>query len=869
MPDINWTDIPATTTTLVGSTLTKTSGSAGTPNAGGISQVLSGDFSVQLMVPSATAKVYVGLDPAASLVTDFTQLNHLMMVVETGNVSYRENGSYLGELPSANRGANALLKLVRVGSTIKCQVNSEAEFTFPTPDAADIRLHVLLLDVGNSVTDGVVTSGGGGTIATLPAPAAITQTSAPVSYPNAIAHKSPLPPPEVIPAAPARGGVYLDPVFNTYWRRGTDGNTGTLPARLNRSHRLNSSAPTCIWSRDDAYIIGTTPSGAIELYSVDTSFDDATRASLTHIRDLTFNSEPTFSRVTAGRIFGVVGFKIREHNVAANTYADLMDLAVIDSAYTTGGKVLGGSVQSSMSNPERIVCFYGGTAQDTHKRALVFDKGDPSNGLIIDTQARTIAHASTPADGVSVPGMDDFWIHSVAIDLSGQYVLLNSTQQPGDAITYIWDTANGTVFPATGALHANGHSMAGWKKWFNNESFGDSPYFAYQIVKRSLADPATYSKVFGPPSFTDQVYSDSHYASENQRSDVQTPIFGCAYRYYEDIPENLNTGGFRGNTKSYKALDNEVFAIHPDTGEVYRFGHTYADVYADDGTGASGFWYQPMVHPSPSGRFIARSSNHMKTLGLDPTVGEPQTLYRADIDICDTAWVPSEVVFTPPTVSLTSPLEGATSVVPGAFTLTATASDADGSIAHVTFYAGDRLIGRVATAPYTYAWTNVGAGSFAITAVAEDNDGNKTTSNTRHVSVTPIPFVQSAQTVAVQGQQMSGPPSPSPDVTIAAVYDHVVIVTDVVGQFVDLSTASEITFVFRSPSGVISTKAGSQMAFYAGDDEEMAAAVAAGAVAHYVTDTDDLTTPGTWRSQCKIVIAGVTMYTEPKPFTVG
>lgn len=859
MADITWTDIPATTTTLSGSTLTKTSGSADTPNAGGISQVLSGDFAVQLRVPSATAEEYIGLDPASSLVTDFTELNYLMMVLPNGGVSYRENGSYKAEL-SGTRVANAVLKFARTGGVIRCQVDSATEFTFPTTYAGDIRVHVLLLDVGNSVTEGMITSGGA-TIATLTEPVAITQTGAPVSYPNAIAHKSPLPLPEVIPTAPARGGVYLDPVFNTFWRRGTDGNTGTLPARLNRSHRLNSSSPTSIWSRDDAYIIGTTPSGAIELYSVDTSFDDETRGSLTFLRDLTFTNEPTFSRAVAGRIYGGQTYKIREHIVATNSYNDLQDLAVIDPAFAVSPKVLGGSIQASMSSPERVVFFYGGVRADAHFKVVIFDRDNPSNRLTLDTQAKTI-------NGVTVPGMDAFWVHSTAC-LDGRYVQINSTQAPGEAIFYIWDTATGAIGKGTAALHCNGHSALIWNGVVNNESFGDSPYFAYQLVKRPMSDLTAYSKVFPPPSFSDQVYSDLHLATDNLQSDVQVPIFGSAYRYYEDIPENLNTGGFRGNLKPYKALDNETFAIHPDTGEVYRFGHTYADIYADDGTGASGFWYQPMVHPSPSGRFIARSSNHMKTLGLDPTVGEPQTLYRSDIWICDTLRVPAEVVFTPPSVSLTSPLEGATSVVPGAFTLTATASDADGTIAHVTFYADDRLIARVTAAPYTYAWTNVGAGEFDITAVAEDDEGNKTTSNTRHVSVTPIPFVQSAQTVAVQGQQMSGQPSPAPDTTVGAVYDHVVIVTDVSGQYLDLSEASEITFVFRSPSGVISTKTGSRMAFYGGEDAEMAAAVAAGAVAHYVTDNDDLLTTGTWRSQCKIVIGGVTMYTEPKPFTVG
>jgi hypothetical protein len=46
-----------------------------------------------------------------------------------------------------------------------------------------------------------------------------------------------------------------------------------------------------------------------------------------------------------------------------------------------------------------------------------------------------------------------------------------------------------------------------------------------------------------------------------------------------------------------------------------------------------------MAHPSPNGRFIALSTNFEKTLGLDPTPGEPTTAYRSDIWILDTEWV--------------------------------------------------------------------------------------------------------------------------------------------------------------------------------------------------------------------------------------
>jgi hypothetical protein len=647
MAAITWTNILSSTTTLSGTTLSKTSGAEDTPNAGALSQALVGDGAIEITVPSATAELYLGLDPSASLVTDYTPLDYLFMVLPNGNISYREGGTYKGELGSV-RAVNTVLKFSRASGVITFYVNGVLVYTSPVTTTANVSLHAVLLDVGNSVTAGTITSGGT-VLATLPAPAQVTQTSAPTSYPTAITHRLAIPLPAVIPAAPAKGDTYLDVEFNQYNIRGTDGNTGTLPARLNRSHRLNSSSPTCVWSRDDQYLIGTTPSGAIELFSVNTSYDTALRGRLTWVRDLTFTNEPTFSRTAAGRIYGCVGLKLKEHVVATNTYTDLIDLAVVDPAYAGAGKVFGGSVQSSMSNPERIACFYGGNGADQHFRCLVFDRATPANQLILDTQAKTL-------NGVTVPGMEAFWIHSIAF-LDGRYVQINSTQSAGVAIFYIWDTATGTIGKGTAALHCNGHSALTWHGCVNNESFGDSPYFAYQLVKRSLSDLTTYSKVFGAPSFSSQVYADSHYATENQRSDVQTPIAWVTYRYYENIPENLNLAGLRINTLPYGPMDSEFGFTHPDTGVISRFGHTFSNVYADDGTGASGFWYQPMMHASHSGRFIARSGNHMKTLGLDPTVGEPTTAYRSDIWILDTEWVPEAGGGAPPEQDDQAPIE--------------------------------------------------------------------------------------------------------------------------------------------------------------------------------------------------------------------
>jgi hypothetical protein len=76
-----------------------------------------------------------------------------------------------------------------------------------------------------------------------------------------------------------------------------------------------------------------------------------------------------------------------------------------------------------------------------------------------------------------------------------------------------------------------------------------------------------------------------------------------------------------------------------------------------------------------------------------------------------------------PTATLTNPLNAATFTAPATVTLQATASDSDGSVTNVEFYAGASKIGEASTPPYDFLWTNVAAGAYTLTARAIDNEG--------------------------------------------------------------------------------------------------------------------------------------------------
>ena len=81
-----------------------------------------------------------------------------------------------------------------------------------------------------------------------------------------------------------------------------------------------------------------------------------------------------------------------------------------------------------------------------------------------------------------------------------------------------------------------------------------------------------------------------------------------------------------------------------------------------------------------------------------------------------------------PTVAMTSPANGASFPGGTPIALAASASDRDGSIARVDFYADGTLVGRDTTAPYGVSWSNAANGTHALKAVAVDNRKASTTS---------------------------------------------------------------------------------------------------------------------------------------------
>ena len=93
----------------------------------------------------------------------------------------------------------------------------------------------------------------------------------------------------------------------------------------------------------------------------------------------------------------------------------------------------------------------------------------------------------------------------------------------------------------------------------------------------------------------------------------------------------------------------------------------------------------------------------------------------------------------PPSVSLSSPANGASFTAPAAISMTASATDMDGTITKVEFYAGSTLVSTDMSSPYSATWNTSTAGTFTLSAKAFDSAGASTISSGVNVTISAAP----------------------------------------------------------------------------------------------------------------------------------
>ncbi len=103
-----------------------------------------------------------------------------------------------------------------------------------------------------------------------------------------------------------------------------------------------------------------------------------------------------------------------------------------------------------------------------------------------------------------------------------------------------------------------------------------------------------------------------------------------------------------------------------------------------------------------------------------------------------------------PTVAIVSPTNNSTYTQGNPVTITANATDFDGTISKVEFYRGTTLIGSDNSSPFSIVW-NPGIGNYMLTAKATDNGGAVSTSQPVNVTIAPLMKCETTSKDASQG----------------------------------------------------------------------------------------------------------------------
>lgn len=137
----------------------------------------------------------------------------------------------------------------------------------------------------------------------------------------------------------------------------------------------------------------------------------------------------------------------------------------------------------------------------------------------------------------------------------------------------------------------------------------------------------------------------------------------------------------------------------------------------------------PFVKANPNDDPFAIPANLMV---WSPSNGKVVSIYHQEV--------------TPPEVSLTAPTNGAMVAANAEITLKATATDGDGRVVKVAYYANENLIGEDLEAPFEINHTPTQSGDVALYALAVDDEGNSTRSAEVTVAVGVTTFIDDCET---------------------------------------------------------------------------------------------------------------------------
>ena len=433
-----------------------------------------------------------------------------------------------------------------------------------------------------------------------------------------------------LPAIGPAGSPFTDPAFGSRLLRVTDGNT--RPGMAGRSYTTPSAAHQTAWNADSTYFYVRSVDGFFLPYAFNAATMSVSRVQATSGGNggllIASQAEPQFSFVSPNIIYVTRQDStydwpiIQRFDFSTGGYADLLNLG--EAAPIAHGTYAGG-LASSATSPERVMAFFGGTAQDLHYLVAIFTPDQPQSVAILDTTTSTITvnDVKTPTN---IPLR--FHLHHAWLDKSGRYVILETTapDRPARAPLYVWDTATNTfaALPESDA-HSGGHYATGFGTMVNQDCCTSTSWDAAQWQLRSLATPTATSDLVNPVLTPQETYSGDHASWNNAQSGTLVPFV---------------TGFYRTASESapWRPWDDEIVAVKTDMSggtTVWRFAHHRTTLVS--------FWDTPRANVSQDGHWALFTSNWEKTLGTDPGGGP-----REDVFLVELAAVTNATIAAPP-----------------------------------------------------------------------------------------------------------------------------------------------------------------------------------------------------------------------------
>ena len=127
-------------------------------------------------------------------------------------------------------------------------------------------------------------------------------------------------------------------------------------------------------------------------------------------------------------------------------------------------------------------------------------------------------------------------------------------------------------------------------------------------------------------------------------------------------------------------------------------------------------------------------TTYLYRLRAKNNVGPSAYAYSAPVTVMGSITPPPN---RPPAIAVTAPSDGSTVAEASNISIAVAASDSDGIVSKVQFYADGQLLSTDASAPFSAVWSGALAGAHVLTAVATDDDGAQTVSTAVRITATP------------------------------------------------------------------------------------------------------------------------------------